>query len=209
MTVNNEANAHSVPAEYDVRIATDSEMKQVADVLADAFRDDPVLNWLCRYPEVSRGMFRYEAEAKYKHHGHIYINAAKTGAAMWLPPGVDSKTPFHWRLLPAFLRMIGKCGFVSLRRAELLQKLMGRHHIAEPHFYLHAIGVSRPAQGKGIGSALLKNGLRACDRRGAVAYLETATEKNIALYERFGFAILAEERVPDNGPMMWFMQRPS
>jgi hypothetical protein len=38
-------------------------------------------------------------------------------------------------------------------------------------------------------------------------YLETETEDNVRLYTRFGFKVIAEQRVVD--VPNWFMRRPS
>jgi hypothetical protein len=43
-------------------------------------------------------------------------------------------------------------------------------------------------------------------QRGAGAYLESSKERNISFYERFGFKVIGELRLP-RGPMMWPMWR--
>jgi hypothetical protein len=45
------------------------------------------------------------------------------------------------------------------------------------------------------------------DQDGLPAYLETADEHNIPLYQSFGFAIKHSWQVPE-GPQFWGMQRP-
>ena len=74
-----------------------------------------------------------------------------------------------------------------------------------PFWYVGGIGVEPERQGEGIGTALM-------DELGALAgdplCLETASERNVAWYERLGFAVIAEGRVPD-GPTIWSMKRPS
>jgi len=51
-----------------------------------------------------------------------------------------------------------------------------------------------------------KAGLRAIDRARAT-YLETASERNVALYRRHGFGITGEARLPFDGPTLWFLWR--
>lgn len=194
--------------EHDIHLATSTEMNMVADILGSAFVDDPILEWLCGEPAIYSSLFLLEIDTLYKQHRHIYLNKDKTGAAIWLPPGVAVKPALHWRLFPTAFQLIRESGLKSLQRSSQFVQLMAQWHIQEPHFYLHAVGASLGNQGRGLGSALLKAGLKACDEAAIPAYLESTNEKNNPLYERFGFEVIGEQRLPDGGPMIWFMQRP-
>ena len=204
----NSADSNSnLPPEYDIRVAGNAEIGPVCDILASAFTDDPVLDWMIGQPKVYGTLFRSEAEALYKHHGQVYINREQTGAAMWLPSGVSANAPLHWRMIHLAWQLSISGGLKSLKRGGLLIKLMSEHRPHEPHFYLHAIGANLENQGRGIGSALLKAGLGACDQQGMPAYLESSNKKNNPLYERYGFEVVADETLPDGGPTVYFMQR--
>ncbi len=76
-----------------------------------------------------------------------------------------------------------------------------------PHAYLMFLGVSRAAQGHGVGSRLLKVGTDRCDAAGLPAYLETQTERAIALYRRHGFEVTSENRPRPDAPPLWSMWR--
>ncbi len=80
-------------------------------------------------------------------------------------------------------------------------------HPHEPHYYLPFLGVEPASQGRGIGSALMRPILERCDREGMPAYLEASSERNRALYERHGFELIEEVRLPGGGPPMWRMWR--
>ena len=67
--------------------------------------------------------------------------------------------------------------------------------------------MGQAAQGQGLGSAMLKQGTRICDEAHMPAYLESSNEKNVPLYQRHGFEIVAEETLPRGGPKVWFMWR--
>jgi len=196
-------------AEHDIIIAGKADIEQVCNILGSAFSNDPILDWISGDPAIYGLLFRSEAEALYKHHGHVYINREQTGAAMWLPAGVSAKTPLHWRLLTAIWNLARTRGFKNIKRLSDLDKLMTDNRPKEPHFYLHAIGASLDKQGRGIGSALLKAGLSACDQQGMPAYLESSNEKNNPLYERYGFEIVDVVSLPKGGPKMWLMRRES
>ena len=60
---------------------------------------------------------------------------------------------------------------------------------------------------KGVGALLLRPGLDLCDREGLPAYLESSKESNVGFYARFGFRVIAEVRMPGEGPTVWLMWR--
>ena len=82
-----------------------------------------------------------------------------------------------------------------------------RRHPREPHLYLAVLGADPPAQGRGVGSAAIAPGLELADAEGLPAYLETAKERNLAFYTRFGFRVTDEFRLPGGGPTVWCMWR--
>jgi len=206
MTEKDFTEAESIAART-IRLASPNEIGTVCDILASAFTDDPIMAWLSGHPQIYSALFRSEAEALYKKHGLVYLNGDNTGAAMWLPAGIPHKAPFHWRMLSVAWKLVSTSGFASLKRGMVLDTIFEEQHIKEPHFYLHAIGAAYNNQGRGIGSALLKTGLKACDEQGMPAYLESSNIKNNVLYERYGFKVIAETTLPDNGPGIWFMRR--
>ena len=93
-----------IPAEHDIELASAEDMAAACDILGSAFSQDPLLRWLCERPDIYRDLFRLEAECLYKHHHCIYLNRERAGAAMWLPPGISTKSnKLHWRMLPLWL----------------------------------------------------------------------------------------------------------
>ena len=76
-----------------------------------------------------------------------------------------------------------------------------------PHAHLVFLGVSTAAQGKGVGSAMLKAQLAPVDAQHLPAYLETSSQRNVDLYARHGFEITGEFDKP--GLHMWTMTRPA
>lgn len=70
------------------------------------------------------------------------------------------------------------------------------------------IGADPSRQGQGLGSALLKEGLKRCDADGVIAYLESSNPKNIPLYERYGFEVIGVIQ-PGDFPPFYPMLRPA
>ena len=126
------------------------------------------------------------------------------GVAAWLPPG-------GWHLslrrqlamTPSLLRIAGMSGPRFLQVTTMVEK---RHPKAD-HWYLVALGVKPEHQGRGLGSKLMFPILERCDREGTPAYLESSSPGSRALYERHGFKVTEELRLPKGGPPIWLMWR--
>ena len=71
---------------------------------------------------------------------------------------------------------------------------------------LATIGTMPRSRGTGLGSALLKHALAELDRTEQNCWLDTSTERNLPLYQRFGFTIAGEISLTD-GPTVWRMHR--
>jgi ribosomal protein S18 acetylase RimI-like enzyme len=39
------------------------------------------------------------------------------------------------------------------------------------------------------------------------AYAESSNQRNVPLYQRFGFEVIQEISLPDGGPTLWTMRR--
>src|SRR5204863_8595994 len=118
--------------------------------------------------------------------------------AVWAPPD-------GWRVpVGATIREAVPMVRVFGRRLPLALwtrlRLERRHPHRPASHYLTVMGVEPSAQGRGLGSALLQPVLGEADREGVPAYLEASTPRSRALYERNGFAVTGEVRLPRNGP---------
>ena len=59
-------------------------------------------------------------------------------------------------------------------------------------------------QGRGIGTALLGSFLDTADEQGCPAFLETDVDNNVALYQKFGFTVIARQHIIGiNTRFMW------
>jgi ribosomal protein S18 acetylase RimI-like enzyme len=175
----------------------------VAEILADAFSDDPVGRWISPDPEYPRWCWPVIAPFLLGH-DEVYITGDRLGAAMWVPPGAKLDIKLGLAALWGYWR---RFGLGAIGRLLRLMIGMEKHHPKEPHYYLFAIGVRPEAKGRGIGSALLERVLRECDRRKVVAYLENSNPLNLPFYQRHGFEVRGEITLRHNGPTLWLMYR--
>jgi ribosomal protein S18 acetylase RimI-like enzyme len=91
-------------------------------------------------------------------------------------------------------------------RGFALMAAMEAVHPTEEHYYLFFVGARPGFQGRGLGSALLREVLDRSDATGIPAYLEATAEDNRRLYERHGFLARDPITVAD-APPMWPMWR--
>ena len=80
-------------------------------------------------------------------------------------------------------------------------------HPEEPHWYLAIIGTDPDVRGKGFGQVLMQSRLDRCDTEHAPAYLESSNPVNVPYYQRFGFDVTGEIRLPGSGPSLIPMWR--
>jgi len=129
---------------------------------------------------------------------HVLENFA--AVALWLPPGAESDEATFGELIAE------SHGGQIPRDFSAVGEQMAQFHPAGELWYLPMIGVDPVAQGRGLGSALLRHGLAACDRDGLPAYLEATNPRNRALYERHGFRVVGVIQA-GSSPPLWAMLR--
>lgn len=192
--------------------ARSSDVPVLADVLAQAFDDDPVIGWMMPRPDTRRAratrLFSTLTRNLHLVSGGAEVvrdsDGALVGAALWDPPG-------HWRastlrqlaILPGLFRALGRNMTMAGEASELMQGV----HPTEPHWYLAVVGSAPAVRGRGFGHALLRSRLDRCDAEGMPAYLESSKPGNIPYYERFGFVLTGEVSLGKPGPAVWPMWR--
>lgn len=196
-----------------VRRATRSDVPALADVLARAFARDPFFGWLAGdAPERGqRTRDGWDALLRFASAGlsETWTTDDHAGAAIWIPPGRPASSVLaSLRLTPALARMTTWRRLRAVSAALETLEDHRRRHVPGPHYYLAALGVEPDRQGEGIGSALLVPVLDAADAAGVEAYLETATARNVLLYERHGFDVVEELILPGTDIHGWLMRRP-
>jgi len=74
-----------------------------------------------------------------------------------------------------------------------------KKHAAFPHYYLFFIGIDPAYRNKRVASRLIMPMLGWLDKKKLPCYLNTQNEKNIGLYEHYGFRVLEQLTLPDSG----------
>jgi len=181
----------------------------VTQMLARAFADDPAMAFIFpdpavraqRLPRLFRLLFDTDAA-----HGVRLMTPGAEAATLWRGPG---QAMTGWgEMLRHALPMLTTFG-TALGRALAVSNAIGQHMPRGDYWYLHIAGCDPAHQGKGLGGAAIKGGLDRLATGRLPAYLETATEANLGLYQHYGFRIIREWKVPGGGPVFWSMQCPA
>ena len=181
-----------------VRRATASDIPNAANVLADAYVENPLIAWF------------FPAEPGRHAHCVQLFAGLLTGA---LPAGLVSVTRDGWGVAAWTPPIEGPVaprrrtdGWNADRRATTLAA-MAAARPETPHFYLAAIGVNPASRRWGLGSALLNPVLERCDGTSTPAYLENSDPENRAFYERHGFVEVGPIATGTGGPLLMGMWR--
>jgi ribosomal protein S18 acetylase RimI-like enzyme len=188
-----------------IRSATADEMPRAIAAIVAAFLTDPPARfaWPSPYDHLrAMPLATREFAGSCFEHGTAYVSADLCGAALWLPSGAQPNSEALERV------------FRDTAKREHLDDLlatfekMDQSHPREAHWYLPQIGVEPNAQGRGLGTELMRHALTRCDQQGALAYLEASKPQNVPFYERHGFEVVGEIRIGAAPPVTPMLRRP-
>lgn len=191
-----------------------SHVADAADALARAFAADAAFSSL--WPDAgtrARALRRLLAVPLVDavHHGHgelLVVDRAVTGAAAWFPPGAyPMRLGRQLRALPQMLAVAAAAPRVFRRLGRFGSNVDAAFPDDRP-WYLCVVGVVPEAQGRGLGTRLLRPGLERCDASAGECYLETDSAAAARWYDRLGFVTIETEAqlLPD-GPTHRRMRR--
>jgi len=168
-----------------------------------AFVADPVMRWAWPDPYRYATYWPQFAEAfggRAFDHGTAHGLEEYLAVALWLPPGVG---PDEATVIELMGESMEDQTFDDIKGVF---EQMGQLHPSTDHWYLALTGVDPVAQGRGLGSALLRHALATCDSDGLPAYLEATAPRNRDLYERHGFNVVGVIQA-GSSPPLWAMLR--
>jgi GNAT superfamily N-acetyltransferase len=190
-----------------------SDLELAARIMAQAFVDDPLCAFMLpsrrTRPTTLYRFFRAFGEVSIKHNRSYGVGAPLQGVAYWKFPDQEN--------LSISIKSIGK--FIPLlftpypighfRARAVFRQIEAMHqkHASNPHYYLDNIGVLPSHRGQGVSSSLIRPVLEMADAHRVIAYTETVTRANVALYEHFGFRCLEENCVTRTGITVWALHR--
>lgn len=180
-----------------VRPAERADLAQAATVFGAAFEETSQWRWMIPDDDTRTAVLPAFFGASLRHAlkaGRLDLAIDDTtgslvGVAAWMPPG-KWKVPSWLGVLavPAVLPHLRSGGLAEFsKRGKALDGAAAEAHPSQPHWYLAGVAVSPSAQGRGVGSRLLREGLSRLG--GLPAYLE-CEESLEKYYEGFGFKVI-------------------
>jgi len=143
-------------------------------------------------------------------YGEVYATSSNLeGIAIWMPSKNYPVT--FWKALRSvpLSRIFGIGRYGGSKMRHFNDYIDSVHQQAAPfkHWFLQVIGIVPKFQGKGYASLLIKPMLSRIDKEKLACYLETIDEKNVEIYQHFGFEIIEKSIVPEDGFTNWAMLR--
>jgi len=187
---------------HEIRTLGERDAPDVIDVLVESFYDYPVMRFVLGstgdYEERLRALTDFFVRARLlrnewmlgiSDHEGLVAAATIARAHRESPPEVDRLREQAWDSI----------GFEARRRYEIFGEASGPFEVPEPHLHLSQIGVRTRRRGHGLGRALLDatHRLSAEDPEAEGVALTTEVERNISLYQHFGYEVVGKTVVPD------------
>lgn len=189
-------------------MAGTADIDALGHVIADAFHELPQSEWLIPDARARRqilpgyfGLLVEEAIAG----GTAHTTPDRAAVALWLPVTAEpaaQTTGYAARLTAVTERWADRFAAFDAVLDRNRPRGVAYHHLA-------ILAVTPARQDTGLGSALLRAYHEILDREGALAYLEAAGLRSRQLYQRHGYLPSGAIPLPEDGPMMWPMARPS
>jgi GNAT superfamily N-acetyltransferase len=191
-----------------------ADVQPAAHVLSQAFANDPLCSYML--PQVKSRVktlykfFLVYGELNIKNNRGYGVGDPLQGVAYWKSSSQENLSisiKSLGRIVPLFLTLY----FADYFRGKPVTSQIDALHkkyADQPHYYLDNLGVLPAAQGKGFSSKLMRPILNMADAKKVIAYTDTVTRSNVAIYEHFGFQCVEECTVPNTGVTIWALRRP-
>jgi GNAT superfamily N-acetyltransferase len=173
--------------------ATKDDRESVVATVHAAFADDPAFAYFFGADQDARRLFaeylfdiRTDTES-------IWLIDGGASVALWDPPNRPDG-PGLPAALPAAAR----------HRLRGYDKAVHGAFPTTPFWYLGVLATHPQHAGRRLGRAVMKPGLERARADGVPAYLETATARNVGLYERAGWEVTKELAV--DGLDVWILR---
>ena len=170
-----------------------------------ALEDDPFYRSICapyaddahRRRSILAAYFDYSTQEGQELGRCIHLADEARGLAVWLLPQPPQKANRAALQKRAFLETtLSAEGCANYYRIVDFMRAKAARLVDDAAWYLSIVAVDPAVQGQGLGRKLLEPTIAEADRAGVTCYLETFGERNLAFYQRLGFAATARFAEP-------------
>ncbi len=192
---------------------TTSQIDLAVDLMVKAIFEDPSSIYF--FPDVTTRKEKLSRLWKFflgqvLSSGELYATSSNIeGLAGWISHN-PAENSVPKTLQGDIMSLTFKMGFDDMMKISYHMMLCGQlheQHVNFPHWCLSPIAVSPELQGKGYASKLIKPMLSRIDNEQKPCYLQTENEKNIPIYEHFGFKLIEKASLPHTDVYIWCMLR--
>ncbi len=185
-------------------------------VLCDSFRDYPVFPYVIgeagdEYDKRLHTLIGFFVAAWFYRNEPVLAvsDAGRAVAVAILTPPVRREAPAE--LAEHREAVWGELGAAARERYEALDGPWQEFAVAEPHYHLNMIGVSRSHSGRGLGRVLLDavHEMSRCDPDSTGVSLTTEVESNVGLYLHMGYDLVGHVKGGDPTDIWVFFRRDS
>ncbi len=198
----------------DCRLLLPSDAERSAEVLSQAFVDDPLCSLVLPFAKTRlrtlRTFFLPYSQANIQLERGYGAGDPPEGVAFWKFPD-QGDISFGIKSLASFIPLLFTSYPFGLFRARAVFKqtaALHRKYAAGPHVYLDNLGVLASARGQGIASRLVRPMLARAESEGVSVYTDTLNRDNVAIYEHFGFQCKEECSIAGTGVTVWALLKP-
>lgn len=188
-------------------------LKSSGGVFSEAFFDDPFISYV--FPDSDEKKLKspkyWHLALKYAYlYGEVYtISKNLEGVVAWLPS--DKLDTSIVRIIRSgnfkLPWLVGSSAFKRLLTCVEWVMSLQKKMAPFKHMYLNALCVSPNHQGKGYSNTLLKPMFERLDKEELPCYMETQKQHIVPFYERHGFKVVDEQKIPGTDLMNWAMIR--
>lgn len=179
-----------------LRVLTKADADSYAKCCAKAYRPYPLTDWMLEKSVPTSKfevLWRTNFLCTFNNSISIADSPECNAVAVWMPPHYTAFGTLKyiscggWRLIGHWRRMLGYENYAR----NMKKRLQG-----DKCWYLNNLATRPEWQGRGLASRLVSPFLDMCDRTSSSAFLETHIEKNVIMYEHFGFRIIGTGIIP-------------
>jgi ribosomal protein S18 acetylase RimI-like enzyme len=188
------------------------DLRKSGIMFARAFESDPVWKKLFGDTSFEKRASFFESPARFGiKFGTAISNCSEIEGGMVYLPGEHADMTFIKMFRSGFLFNSPKVSAGFLLKMQKVffpvEEFRRVRMKGKEYLYLLILGVDPKHQGKGIAGGLMDSMIEEADTKQIPIYLETATQRNVNMYERRGFRVIQEIMHPIIDIPQWAMIR--